>query len=121
MMLFARKEILYHAWIHLIPVNIVLAICDLLVHSLSRTFLSGYPIAVWLLVENSLILLLYHLLLSKILLFYWRIALIVVATGFVMEQFLFMIASVFCVTDPPLLLLLIYQLGLAPIQCVRII
>jgi hypothetical protein len=115
---FARYCILRHAWIHLIPLNLILAICDLLMHYMLRSVFSGYPIVLGLLLADSSILLLYHLLMSKVFLFYWRIAFTVVAMGFAIEQCLFSVASFFCLTDPPLLLWLMHQLGLTPIRCI---
>jgi hypothetical protein len=90
---FARARIFFDAWLDMVLLNPILAVFDLCVQWLSRFLLPTYSAQTSLWFLNSMVLLLvgYHLLFSKLRLYYWKIVVIVVVDGFLLQQ----IASLF--------------------------
>ena len=103
-MSFARARILLDAWLDLVLLNPILALFDLCVQWLFR-LLPTYPAQTSLWFLNSMVLLLvgYHLLFSKLRLYYWKIAVIVVVDGFLLQQMASLFAFLLGFAEPPIL------------------
>lgn len=106
---------LLHAWLHLCYMVPLLVAADLVIQVLFRVLMPGAVMELSLLIMNSALYFVYHLLFSQLMLRSWRLTLPIVGIAFIAEQTASMLAYEIGLVEAPILLRLLSSLVGPPI------